>query len=270
MGVVNVTPDSFSDGGLLPDADAAVDHALALVTAGAAILDVGGESTRPGAAPVPEDEELRRVIPFLRRAAGRVGVPISVDTRKASVARAALDEGAAIVNDVSALAHDRGMGEVVAASGAGLVLMHMRGDPATMAGLAGYRDVAGEVASELGEAIERARAAGIPGEALVVDPGLGFAKTPAQTLALLADLGPIRALGLPVLVGPSRKSFLGAILGVGPQGRVAGTVAACVLAYLEGARIFRVHDVGPVAQALAVAHAVRQAGTGWEGEVSST
>lgn len=269
MGIVNLTPDSFSDGGLLRDVDAALDHARALVAAGAAILDVGGESTRPGATAVPEDEELRRVLPFLSRAAGSLGVPISVDTRKASVARAALAAGAAVVNDVSGLGHDPDMGEAVAAAGAGLVLMHMRGDPATMATLAGYRDVTAEVAEELRAAVSRARAAGIPDEALVVDPGMGFAKTTSQTLALLADLGPVRALGLPILVGPSRKSFLGAVLGVGPRERVAGTISACVMAYLEGARIFRVHDVGPVAQALAVAHAARRAANGAEGEVTT-
>jgi dihydropteroate synthase len=192
-----------------------------------------------------------------------------VDTRKASVARAALDEGAAVINDVSGLAFDPAMGEVVATAGAGAVLMHMRGVPATMGGLATYRDVSAEVAVELGAAVARARRSGISGDAVVLDPGLGFAKTPEQSLALLADLAPIHALGFPVLVGPSRKSFLGAVLGVPPERRVPGTVAACVIAYLGGARIFRVHDVEPVAQALAVARAILRAGDGGGAEVTT-
>ncbi|MHB1194044.1 MAG: dihydropteroate synthase [Longimicrobiales bacterium] len=262
MGIVNLTPDSFSDGGLLGDLEAALDHARAMVSAGAAILDVGGESTRPGAAAVSEEEERARILPFVRRAAGELGVPVSVDTRKAAVARAALDEGASVVNDVSGLLFDPGMADVVAASGAGAVLMHMRGVPATMAGLTTYGGVSSEVAAELGAAVARARRAGISDEAVVLDPGLGFAKTPAQSLALLADLAPIHALGFPVLVGPSRKSFLGAVLGVPPERRATGTAAACVVAYLGGARIFRVHDVEPVVQALAVVRAIVQAGEG--------
>jgi dihydropteroate synthase len=266
MGIVNLTPDSFSDGGLLGDLEAALDHARSLVAAGAAILDVGGESTRPGAPPVPAAEERARILPFVRRAVAELGVPVSVDTRKAEVARAALEEGASVINDVSGLAFDPEMGGTVAASAAGVVLMHMRGEPATMAGMATYRSVAAEVAAELGSAVARARRAGISDEAVVLDPGLGFAKTAAQSLELVADLAPIHALGFPVLVGPSRKSFLGAVLGVAPDRRGAGTVAACVVAYLGGARIFRVHDVEPVAQALAVARAILRAGDG-EGAV---
>lgn len=255
MGIVNLTPDSFSDGGRLPDVPSALAHARALVAAGADLLDVGGESTRPGARTVAADEELTRILPFLEAAAG-LGVPLSVDTRKASVARAALAAGAAVVNDVSGLAHDSAMAQVVADAGAGAVLMHMRGEPSTMDGLARYRDVGREVAAELAEAVGRARQAGLPDAALVVDPGLGFAKTAEQTLELLADLGPIRELGFPVLVGPSRKRFIAAASHAPPSERVGGTVAACVVAYLGGARIFRVHDVAPVAQALAVAHAI--------------
>lgn len=265
MGIVNLTPDSFSDGGSLRDVEAAMDHARRLVGEGAGMVDVGGESTRPGAEPVPEAEERARVLPFVERAAGELGVPVSVDTRKAGVARGALEAGAAVVNDVSALAHDPDMAGVVAAAGAGVVLMHMRGDPTTMGGMADYHQVAAEVAAELSVAVARARAAGIPDDAVVVDPGIGFAKTPAHSLALLADLGPLRALGFPVLVGPSRKSFLGAVLGVPPGERAAGTAAACVMAYLQGARIFRVHDVAPVAQALQVARAVLSADPGEEG-----
>lgn len=255
MGIVNLTPDSFSDGGRLPDLEAALDHARALVDAGAAVLDVGGESTRPGAAPVPEDEERARILPFVARAAAELGVPVSVDTRKSGVARAALDAGAAVVNDVSGLAFDPEMAPVVAGAGAGVVLMHMRGTPADMASRAAYADLGGEVARELGDAVARARGAGIADGAIVVDPGLGFAKTAEQSLALLGDLGPVRDLGFPVLVGPSRKSFLGAVVGLPPGERAVATAAACVVAYLGGARIFRVHDVATVAQALAVARA---------------
>lgn len=259
MGIVNLTPDSFSDGGRLRDLEEALDHARALVAAGAAMVDVGGESTRPGARTVPPEEEAARILPFIEAAAGTLGVPISVDTRKASVARAAVDAGAVVVNDVSALAHDPEMAPLVASSGAGVVLMHMRGEPSTMDALTGYARVGADVAAELADAVGRALAAGIAPGSVVVDPGLGFAKTPEQTLALLADLGPVMDLGFPVLVGPSRKRFLGSVLDLPPEERVAGTVAACVVAYLEGARIFRVHDVAPVAQALAVARAIQGA-----------
>jgi len=265
MGIVNLTPDSFSDGGRFPDLSAALDHARGLVEAGAHILDVGGESTRPGALEVPEEEERARILPFLREAS-EFGVPLSVDTRKASVARAALDAGAVVVNDVSGLAFDPEMAPLVAEAGAGAVLMHMRGDPATMTGLARYDAVGREVARELEVAVSRARAAGIPDDALVVDPGLGFAKTPEQTLALLGDLSPVVDLGFPVLVGPSRKRFIASVADVPPQERIPGTVAACVMAYLGGARIFRVHDVAPVAQALAVTHAAVLAGRVSRGE----
>lgn len=258
MGILNLTPDSFSDGGELPDVEAALRRAEEMVAQGAGLLDVGGESTRPGASPVPEEQELGRLLPFVE-AAGALSVPISVDTRKARVARACLEEGAAVVNDVSAMIHDPEMAGVVAEAGAGVVLMHMRGEPSTMASLASYQGVADEVAGELSHAVQRARAAGIQDDAIVLDPGIGFAKTPAHSLALLGDLGSIRAAGLPVMVGPSRKSFLGAVLGVPAQQRLHGTVAACVAAYLQGARIFRVHDVEPVVQALQVMEAIREA-----------
>jgi dihydropteroate synthase len=256
MGILNLTPDSFSDGGLHLDPDRALERAEAMVADGAAIIDLGGESTRPGAQTVPAEEELRRILPFLRRAGARLDVPLSVDTRKADVARAALDAGARVVNDVSGLAFDPAMARTVAAAGAGVVLMHMRGTPADMTERATYREVAGDVAHELRGAIERAREAGIRDDAVVLDPGIGFAKTAEHSLALLGDLGPIRALGFPVLVGPSRKSFLGRLLDAPPEGRLAGTLAACVAAYVEGARIFRVHDVAPVRQALIVAEAI--------------
>lgn len=261
MGILNLTPDSFSDGGRVRDAEHALDLALAMAEEGAGVIDAGGESTRPGATPVPVEEELRRVLPFLRRTAGKLPVPLSIDTRHAAVARAALDAGAAVVNDVSALAHDPDMAGVVAGAGAGVVLMHMRGDPTTMVGLARYASVGREVAAELEAAVGRARGAGIPEASIVVDPGIGFAKETRHSLALLGDLDPILALGFPVMVGPSRKRFLEAVLDVPPEERVAGTLAACVTAYLGGARIFRVHDVRPAVQALAVAHAITRAGS---------
>jgi len=259
MGILNLTPDSFSDGGELPDVEAALRRAEEMVGQGAGLLDVGGESTRPGASPVSAEQESERLLPFLEAAAGAVPVPISVDTRKAEVARACVAAGASVVNDVSGLSHDPEMAGVVAEAGAGVVIMHMRGDPSTMASLTNYEHLAAEVAGELSAAVQAALDAGIERDAIVVDPGIGFAKTAAQSLALLGDLGSIRALGFPVLAGPSRKSFLGAVLGVPASERLHGTVAACVAAYLQGARIFRVHDVKPVVEALQVIEAIQEA-----------
>jgi len=257
MGILNVTPDSFSDGGELAGGPAhALERGRAMVDAGAALLDVGGESTRPGAAPVSEAEERARVIPVIEALTRELDVPVSVDTRKAGVTRAALAAGARIVNDVSGLNHDPTLADVVAEGGAGLVLMHMRGEPADMMGHARYHDVVAEVRDELSASVARARAAGVPDSAIVVDPGLGFAKTAEHNLIVIRRLAELEALGQPILVGPSRKSFLGRILDVPPAERVIGTVAACVAAYLAGARIFRVHDVAPVAQALQVAEAI--------------
>jgi dihydropteroate synthase len=260
MGIVNLTPDSFSDGGSYADVDQAVREAVAMADSGAGIIDVGGESTRPGAESVSAEVELERVIPFVTRASDALSVPISIDTRKAAVARAALEAGASVVNDVSGLSHDPEMAPLVADSGAGAVLMHMRGTPITMTSHARYESIAAEVAAELQSALTNAREAGVPDEAVVLDPGLGFAKDARQTLELLADLGPVRALGFPMLVGPSRKSFLGAVLDVPPEERLPGTLAACVAAYLQGVRVFRVHDVEPLVQALDVAEAIMDAG----------
>ncbi|HSR42090.1 MAG TPA: dihydropteroate synthase [Longimicrobiales bacterium] len=256
MGILNMTPDSFSDGGELAGVDDALSRAETMVEAGAGLLDVGGESTRPGAPEVPADEEIRRVVPFVEAASRRFDVPLSVDTRKAAVARAALEAGASVVNDVSGLAWDPDMAAAAARGGAGVVVMHMRGTPATMQEHAVYEDVTGSVVAELGEALQRARAAGIPAERVVVDPGIGFAKTPEQNLVLLRELPRLTELGHPILVGPSRKSFLGHLLRVRTRERLAGTLASCVLAYLGGARLFRVHDVAPAVQALTVARAV--------------
>lgn len=258
MGVVNVTPDSFSDGGRFFAADDALEQALALVREGAAIVDIGGESTRPGSELVSLDEELRRVLPVVEALAGRVGVPISVDTMKADVARRALAAGAAVVNDVSALRFDDEMVDVVAETGCPICLMHMQGMPKTMQDDPRYDDVVGEVLDFLEDRMAFALARGVREEQIVVDPGIGFGKTVAHNLALLDGLSRFTSLGRPVLLGASRKRFLGAILGVEPSGRAIGTVATTVMGYLAGAHIFRVHDVKPNFEALRVALAVRE------------
>ncbi len=260
MGIINVTPDSFADGGLRVDPDRAVADARRMVEAGADLIDVGGESTRPGAEPLPADEEWRRVAPVLEGLCGRVGVPVSIDTYKAEVARRALDLGAAIVNDISALAYDPALGPLVAARGAAVILMHHRGRSADMYARAEYGDVAAEVAAELGARAAAARAAGVRGDRIVVDPGLGFAKRAGHTLAALAGLPAIAALGYPILAGPSRKSFLTHAVGqVPPAGRVWGTAAAVTAAILFGAHIVRVHDVAEMADVARVADAIRAA-----------
>jgi dihydropteroate synthase len=260
MGIVNVTPDSFSDGGAHPDAAAAIAHGLRLVAEGADLLDVGGESTRPGAAPVPADEELRRVLPVVRALAERAGAPVSIDTTKAGVARAALDAGATIVNDVSGLRFDPALGGVVARAGAGLIVMHMQGDPRTMQQAPRYDALLAEVIAELEAALVRAATAGVDPEKVVVDPGIGFGKTLEHNLELIDRLGELCALGRPVLVGPSRKSFIGRVLDLPPAERLEGTIAACCLAADRGAHLVRVHDVGPVRRALRVADAILERG----------
>ena len=250
MGIVNVTPDSFSDGGRFLDPGAAVAHGLALVAAGADLLDVGGESTRPGAEPVAEAEERERVLSVVARLATESGVPVSIDTRKAMVAEAALGAGATIVNDVSA-ATDPGMLPVVAAADAGLVLMHMQGDPRTMQDAPTYADVVVDVGDFLVERVARARDAGIDAGSLCVDPGFGFGKTAAHNLALLARLSElVERVEVPLLVGTSRKSFIGAVLGDGEHTRDDGTLATVVWAVDRGARIVRVHDAAAAADAL--------------------
>jgi len=262
MGVVNVTPDSFSDGGRYLDAGDALAQGLALVREGAAILDIGGESTRPGSDPVPTDEELRRVLPVVEALAARVGVPISVDTAKAEVARRALDAGAALVNDVSALRADPEMVEVVAELGAPVCLMHMQGAPKTMQEDPHYDDVVDDVLQFLEERMAFALARGVAEDQLLLDPGVGFGKTVEHNLTLLRHLDRFVALGRPVVLGTSRKRFLGAILGSEPGDRVIGTVATTVIGLLAGAHVFRVHDVKPNFEALRVALAVREGAAG--------
>jgi dihydropteroate synthase len=255
MGVVNVTPDSFSDGGVNFDTEAAVASARRMVEEGAAIVDVGGESTRPGAEWVPPDEELRRVVPVLERLAG---VPVSIDTSKAEVARHALELGAELVNDVTALRGDPELAGVVADSGAYLCLMHMLGEPRTMQDDPRYDDVAAEVAVFLEERLGVAVAAGIPEERIALDPGIGFGKTVEQNFELVRRLDVLLALGRPVVIGLSRKSSLGRLLG-DPEatvGTTAASVGAAVAAYERGAAILRVHDVRETVEALTVAQAV--------------
>ncbi len=260
MGVVNVTPDSFSDGGRFLDPEAAVAHALRLAEEGADLVDLGGESTRPGAPPVPAEEEARRVLPVVERLRARgFALPISVDTWKGAVARAALAAGADLVNDVTGLA-DPDLGRAVAEAGAPVVLQHMRGTTfADMQARATYGDVVRDVARELEVALLRAEAAGIPRDRTLLDPGLGFAKTAEQTVELLARVGELRALGRPLLVGPSRKSFIGKVTGAAAADRLPGTLAAVTACVLAGVELLRVHDVAAARQAGAVAAAIRDA-----------
>jgi dihydropteroate synthase len=256
MGILNVTPDSFSDGGRFLDAQAAIAHGVRLQQEGADILDVGGESTRPGAEPVAADEQIRRVVPAIEGlAAGGVQAQLSIDTTRLTVAAAAVDAGATYVNDVTAFRADPDLAGFVAERGLDCCLAHMRGDPRTMQAQAVYDDVVAEVKAFLEERLAAAVGAGIAEERIMLDPGIGFAKTLEHNLELLRRLDELTALGRPLVIGTSRKSFLGRITGRGADDRLAGTIATNVLAFERGAAVFRVHDVRPVADALAVAAA---------------
>ncbi len=256
MGIINVTPDSFSDGGLYLDPRVAVEHGLELEAAGAVILDVGGESTRPGAEPVTERLERERVVPVIEGlVAAGARAQISVDTSKAAVAAAALSAGATLVNDVTALRGDPAMAGVVADAEADCCLMHMLGEPRTMQQDPHYDDVVAEVRRFLAERVSFAVGAGVSPQRIVVDPGIGFGKTATHNLQLLGRLDELASLGPPVMIGTSRKSFLGRLTDREPDQRLAGTIATNVLAYERGARLFRVHDVAPVRDALKVAAA---------------
>ena len=258
MGIVNVTPDSFSDGGEFLDAERAIAHGRELAEQGADILDVGGESTRPGAEAVSAADELARVTPVVEALAREdgPGVPVSIDTSKAEVAAAALDAGAAIVNDVTALRSDPEMAALCAERGCELILMHMLGDPRTMQEDPRYDDVVDDVKAFLAERVEVGTGAGVEVERISVDPGIGFGKTVEHNLELIRRLGELRDLGRPVVFGSSRKSFIGKITGAPVETRLGGTVASNVIAYANGAEVLRVHDVGPVREALTAAEAI--------------
>lgn len=260
MGVLNVTPDSFSDGGLWFETGEAVAHALEMVEQGADILDVGGESTRPGAEHVSEEEELRRVLPVIEAVAARTEVPVSIDTRKASVARRAVEAGASIVNDTAGEEADPEMASVAADTGAAMIFMHSRGTPATMRSLTRYDDVVADVSFVLAAAAERLLARGIAHESIVLDPGFGFAKTPQQNLELLDRLDEVVGLGYPVLAGTSRKSFIGAVLDLPETQRIEGTAATVAWAIARGAQIVRVHDVLEMARVARMSAAIAARG----------
>ena len=245
MGILNVTPDSFSDGGQFLSTSRAIDHALAMCEAGADIVDVGGESTRPGAAAVDAAEETRRVVPVIEALAGRIAPAISIDTSKAAVAREALAAGARIVNDVTGLSGDPDMAEVVAESKAPVVVMHMRGAPRTMQRRPRYRDVMSEIAASLRSSMARAAAAGVEERQVLIDPGIGFGKTVKHNLEILRRLHELRSLGRPLLMGTSRKSFIGKTLDRAPEERVWGTAATVAWCVAQGALVVRVHDVAP-------------------------
>ena len=262
MGIVNCTDDSFYEGSRATG-PSAVERAEEMVAAGADVIDVGGESTRPGSEPVAAGVEIERVGPVIEALAGRIDVPISIDTSKAVVAGAALDAGASMVNDIHGLAADPDLGDVIAAAGVPVILMHMRGLPETMHEASRYRDLIADIVKELRQALARAHRAGIDPDLTLVDPGIGFAKQPQQNFTLLRHLSALRSLGRPIVVGPSRKSFVGAVLDLPAEERLEGTAAAVASAVLAGAHIIRVHDVDAMKRVAAVAAAIRSEGIGW-------
>jgi dihydropteroate synthase len=257
MGIVNVTPDSFSDGGKFFDPSRAVAHGERMARDGADIVDIGGESTRPGARPVAADEEARRVLPVIRALRARISIPISIDTIKSEVARAALGEGADVINDISALGFDPAMAPLAAKEKVPVVLMHMQGTPRTMQQNPFYENVVEEVKEFLGRRVELALEAGVDAEKILVDPGIGFGKNIEHNLALVRGLGALAALGRPILVGTSRKTFIGKLLDAAPEDRLEGSLAAAVAAVLAGANMIRVHDVKEAARAVRIADALR-------------
>lgn len=259
MGILNITPDSFSDGGRFAAADAAIRRAEQLAAEGADLIDIGGESSRPGAEPVAADAELGRVLPVIEAVASRLPLPISIDTVKAAVARRALAAGARLINDISALRADPGMVRVAVESSAPVILMHMRGTPRDMQHAPRYRDVVGEIAAFFEERLRFCDASGVPRARVVLDPGIGFGKTLAHNLDILRGLPRFATLGRPLLVGPSRKSFIGQILDLPVDQRLEGTAAAVAAAVLGGAAMVRVHDVAPMVRVVRVAEAIRAA-----------
>lgn len=259
MGILNVTPDSFSDGGKYLDTSLALDRALEMVDEGADVIDVGGESTRPGAAPVSSEEEVKRVVPVVEKLAKKVGVPLSVDTSKADVAERALDAGADIINDISGLKFDGAMAGVIAKKGAGVVLMHIKGTPDNMQDNPTYTSLMKEVLDYLHDSIAVALEAGIEKEKLIVDPGIGFGKSLDDNLMILKHLDELRVLDAPVLIGTSRKSFIGKILGAETDERLEGSLASSVMAILKGAHMLRVHDVKETVRAATIADSIIRA-----------
>jgi dihydropteroate synthase len=265
VGILNVTPDSFSDGGRYLDLQRAVGHGLRMVAEGADLIDIGGESTRPGASQISEQEELDRVIPVVEKLGREVGLPLSIDTSKSVVAREAVSAGADFVNDVSGLAFDAGMARAVADSGAGLIVMHTRGRPEVMQQDTHYADLFTEVVTGLTRSIQVAESAGVARDKIVIDPGIGFGKDVAGNLELLRRTSDLVELGRPVMLGTSRKSFIGRVLGKDdPAERLAGTLATVALGFAWGARLFRVHDVAAAREAAAMAQAVCK-GAAWVG-----
>ncbi len=264
-GILNLTPDSFSDGGLYLDKQSAVDRAREMVDEGADMLDVGGESSRPGVSPVSVDEERRRVMPVLKEIAGKVGVSVSIDTCKSEIAREALEAGADIVNDITALDGDPDMGRVVAENGAGIVLMHMQGKPRTMQKNPQYRDVVSDISGFLSGAVEKAVSAGVSRERIIVDPGIGFGKKTEHNLEIIKRLSEFRALGQPILIGVSRKSVIGNVLNLPVDERLEGTAALVACAIWNGADMVRVHDVRYMRRVARMVDAVKK-GISWSGE----
>ena len=260
MGVLNVTPDSFSDGGQFDDVNRAVDRAFEIEAEGAQIIDVGGQSTRPGSKPISAETELVRVMPVLERLSGQLRIPISIDTARSAVARAAVEWGAELINDISGLRFDPELAEVAVQTGAGLVLMHSRGTAETLHKQPAVKEILSEVVSGLRESVEKAQARGVRREKIVIDPGIGFGKTPEQSMTVLARLAELQSFGLPLLVGASRKRFISTVTPSEPHQRLGGSIAAHLLAAQNGARIIRAHDVVETIQALRVAAAIREQG----------
>jgi len=259
MGVLNLTPDSFFDGRMFPEPEAAVQHAFRMEAEGADIIDLGGESTRPGAQAVPLKEEFKRVLPVLKRLSGRLKVPISIDTYKSEVAERCIQSGAEMVNDISGLYFDPRMKEIVARHQVPVIVMHMKGTPRDMQKDPQYRDLIGEILSFFRESISRADAAGVPADKIIIDPGIGFGKSFAHNLDILKGLESFKVLGKPIMVGVSRKSFLGKILDLPVDERLEGSIAAALYAVLRGANIVRVHDVAATVRALRTVEAIQRA-----------
>jgi dihydropteroate synthase len=262
MGILNVTPDSFSDGGLYFDREKAIEHGLRMVEEGADMIDIGGESTRPGSKPIAPEEEVRRVIPVIEALAKRVDVPISIDTCKSGVARRAIDAGAEIINDISGLHVDPGLAGVAAREDIPLVLMHIRGTPETMQKDVHYDSLLSEILLSLKESIQTAESAGVPPGQIIVDPGIGFGKTLEHNLLIIKHLPELRVLGKPILIGTSRKTFIGKILNADVSERLEGTLSSIAIAVVQGAHIIRSHDVLQTKKTIAVADAIRQAEEG--------